>query len=120
VAASFLAAMLSQDKVKALLSSAHISIDGTLLEAWTSLKSFRPKDGSGEPADPGRNGERNFHGERRRNDSRASMTDPEARLFRKGTGQRSAAVRWFLRPMATQRRARSAGLLSSARRRSSR
>jgi hypothetical protein len=82
VASPFLAAMLSQDEVKALLSSEHFSVDGTLLEAWASLKSFRPKDGSGEPADPGRNGERNFHGERRRNNSRGSTTDPEARLFR--------------------------------------
>jgi hypothetical protein len=49
VAAQFLAAVLSQDKVKALLSSEHFSVDGTLLEAWASLKSFRPKDGLGEP-----------------------------------------------------------------------
>jgi IS5 family transposase len=58
-----------------------------LLEAWASLKSFRPKDGSGEPPDPGRNGERDFHGERRRNDTHGSTTDPEARLFRKGPGK---------------------------------
>ena len=49
VAAQFLAAVLAQDKVKALLSSEHFSVDGTLLEAWASLKSFRPKDGSGDP-----------------------------------------------------------------------
>ena len=55
VAAQFLAAVLAQDQVKALLSSEHFSVDGTLLEAWASLKSFRPKDGSGEPPDPGRN-----------------------------------------------------------------
>jgi transposase len=55
VAAQFLAAVLSQDRIKALLSSEHFSVDGTLLEAWVSLKSFRPKDGSGEPPDPGRN-----------------------------------------------------------------
>jgi hypothetical protein len=70
-----------------LLSSEHFSVDGTLLEAWASLKSFRPKDGSGEPPDPGRNGERDFHGERRRNDTHVSTTDPEARLFRKGPGK---------------------------------
>jgi hypothetical protein len=87
VAAQFLAAVLSQDKVKALLSSAHFSVDGTLLEARASLKSFRPKDGSGEPPDPGRNGERDFHGERRRNDSHGSTSDPETRLFRKGPGK---------------------------------
>ena len=86
-AAQFLAAVLAQDKVKALLSSEHFSVDGTLLEAWASPKSFRPKDGSGEPSDPGRNGERDFHGERRRNDTHVSTTDPEARLFRKGLGK---------------------------------
>jgi transposase len=86
-AAQFLAAVLAQDKVKALLSSEHFSVDGTLLEAWASLKSFRPKDGSGEPSDPGRNGERDFHGERRRNDTHVSTTDPEAHLFRKGLGK---------------------------------
>jgi transposase len=64
IAAQFLAAVLSQDKVKVLLSSDHFSVDGTLLEAWASLKSFRPKDGSGEPREPGRNGEQDFHGER--------------------------------------------------------
>jgi transposase len=87
MATQFLAAVLSQDKVKHLLSSEHFSVDGTLLEAWASPKSFRPKDGSGEPPDPGRNGERDFHGERRRNDTHASTTDPDARLFRKGPGK---------------------------------
>ena len=87
VAAQFLAAVLAQDKVKALLSSEPFSVDGTLLEAWASLKSFRPKDGSGEPRGPGRNGERDFHGEQRRNDTHASSTDPDARLFRKGSGK---------------------------------
>ena len=87
MAAQFLAAVLSQDKVKRLLSSEHFTVDGTLLEAWASLKSFRPKDGSGDPPDPGRNGERDFHGERRRNDTHASTTDPDARLFRKGPGK---------------------------------
>ena len=87
VAAQFLAAVLTQDKVKALLSSEHFTVDGTLLEAWASLKSFRPKDGSGEPPGPGRNGERDFHGEPRRNDTHVSTTDPDARLFGKGPGK---------------------------------
>jgi len=51
------------------------------------MKSFRPKDGSGEPPAPGRNGERDFHSEQRTNDTHASTTDPEARLFRKGKGK---------------------------------
>ena len=87
VASKFLAAVLSHDKVKGLLSSEHFSVDGTLLEAWASLKSFRPKDGSGDPPGAGRNGERDFHGERRQNDTHASTTDPDARLFRKGPGK---------------------------------
>ena len=87
VAGKFLAAVLSQDTVKRLLSSEHFSVDGTLLEAWASPKSFRPKDGSGEPPGPGRNGAQDFHGERRRNDTHASTTDPDARLFRKGPGK---------------------------------
>jgi len=51
------------------------------------MKSFRPKDGSGEPPAPGRNGERDFHGEKRSNETHASTTDPDARLYRKGPGQ---------------------------------
>ncbi|WP_145681141.1 IS5 family transposase, partial [Azospirillum brasilense] len=70
-----------------LLSDEHFSVDGTLIEAWASVKSFRPKDGSGEPPGPGRNGERDFHGEKRSNETHASTSDPEARLYRKGNGQ---------------------------------
>lgn len=87
VAGRFLAILLSHPKVKALLSSEHFSVDGTLLEAWASLKSFRPKDGSGSSPDPGRNGEQDFHGQKRCNETHASTTDPDARLFRKGTGK---------------------------------
>jgi hypothetical protein len=87
IASSFLAAILADPQVRPLLSSEHFSVDGTLIEAWASMKSFRPKDGSGEPPDPGRNGERNFHGEKRSNETHASTTDPDARLFRKSSGQ---------------------------------
>ena len=87
VAVQFLAAVLSQDKVKRRLSSEHFTLDGTLLEARASPKSFRPKDGSGEPPGPGRNGEQDFHGDRRTNDTHVSTTDPEARLYRKGPGK---------------------------------
>ena len=87
VAARFLAAVLAHPKVKRLLSSEHFCVDGTLLEAWSSPKSFQPKDGSGNPPGPGRNGERDFHGERRTNDTHASTTDGDARLFRKGRGK---------------------------------
>ncbi len=79
--------MLSNARVKRLLSSEHFSVDGTLVEAWASMKSFRSKDGSGEPPAPGRNGERDFHGETRSNETNASTTDPDARLLRKSGGQ---------------------------------
>src|SRR5580704_5840709 len=87
IAAKLLSAVLSQPRVKRLLSTDHFSVDGTLIEAWASIKSFRPKDGSGEPPAPGRNGERDFHGEKRSNQTHASTTDPDARLYRKGPGQ---------------------------------
>lgn len=87
IARRFLAAVLVQPEVKALLSSEHFSVDGTLLEAWASSKSFRPKDGSGPPTDPGRNGEHDFRGQKRSNETHASTTDPDARLYRKGRGK---------------------------------
>src|SRR5262252_7063624 len=87
IASKFMAAVLSQPRVKELLSSEHFSVDGTLIEAWASMKSFRPKDGSGEPPAAGRNGERDFHGEKRSNETHASTSDPDARLYRKGPGQ---------------------------------
>jgi len=87
VAARFLAEVLADPRVKRLISTEHFSVDGTLIEAWASMKSFRPKDGSGDPPAPGRNGTRDFHGEKRSNDTHASTTDPDARLLRKGAGQ---------------------------------
>jgi transposase len=88
IAAKFLAAVLAQPRVKRLLSSDHFSVDGTLIEAWASVKSFRPKDGSDEPpADSGRNTEVNFRGEKRSNVTHASTTDPDAKLYRKGPGK---------------------------------
>ncbi|HET6804443.1 MAG TPA: IS5 family transposase [Frateuria sp.] len=87
IATKFLVAVLAQPQVKALLSDEHFSVDGTLLEAWASTKSFRPKDGSGPPPDPGRNGEQDFHGQKRSNETHASTTDPDARLYRKGQGK---------------------------------
>lgn len=88
IAAKFLAAVLAQPRVKRLLSSDHFSVDGTLIEAWASMKSFRRKDGTDQDGDgPGRNAERGFHGEKRSNETHESTTDPEARLYRKGDGQ---------------------------------
>src|SRR6185312_3416777 len=87
-AAKFLAAVVAQPKVKRLLSSDHFSVDGTLLEAWASIKSFRRKDGGdNDSTGQGRNAERNFHKEKRSNETHRSITDPEARLYKKGDGQ---------------------------------
>jgi len=121
-ARKFLAAILDDKAVSPLLSDEHFSVDGTLIEAWASMKSFQPKPaaadeppagdaGSGEgetmpaetlacepaasaeasPAadvpDEGRNAEIDFHGQKRSNETHASVTDPEARLYRKGKGK---------------------------------
>ena len=88
IAAKFLRAVLAQPRVKRLISSDHFSVDGTLIEAWASLKSFRRKDGSdSDPDGPGRNAERGFKNEKRPNETHQSTTDPEARLYKKGDGQ---------------------------------
>jgi IS5 family transposase len=88
IAARFLAAVLAQPRVKRLLSSEHFSVDGTLIEAWASMKSFRPKeppDAGSTPAG-GRNAPADFRGEKRSNQTHRSTTDPDARLYRKGPG----------------------------------
>ncbi len=89
IAAKFLAAVLAQPRVKRLLSSDHFSVDGTLIEAWASMKSVKPKDGPAEPpaGAGGRNAEADFHGQKRSNDTHASTTDPDARLYKKGKGK---------------------------------
>jgi transposase len=95
VAAKFLEAVLQHSQVKRFLSDDHFSVDGTLVEAWASMKSFRAKDGSGEPPtrpaggghSKSRNGEADFHGQKRSNDTHESVSDADARLYRKGKGQ---------------------------------
>jgi transposase len=87
VARKFLAELLAHGQVRALLSDDHFSVDGTQVQAWASMKSFVAKDGSGEPPSPGRNGERDFHGEQRSNETHASTTDAEAKLSKKGKGR---------------------------------
>jgi hypothetical protein len=120
IARQFLAAILADKAVAPLLSDEHFSVDGTLIQAWTSMKSFQPKPAAAggdassgqdnsasapEPAagdeDPNRDGstpaaetpvarrnaEVDFHGQKRSNDTHASRTDPEARLYRKGPGK---------------------------------
>lgn len=95
IASQFLAAILTRPKVERLLSGDHFSVDGTLIEAWSSMKSFRPKEqgrSEGQPSDEpgGRNVEVDFRGEKRTNATHASTTDPDAMLYRKspGTGAR--------------------------------
>ena len=103
VAHRFLAALLAQPRVKRLLSTEHFSVDGTLIEAWASIKSFQPIGGAGggdadgpggggpsrpaESAPEGRNAERDFHGARWSNETHRSTTDGDARLYRKGRGK---------------------------------
>jgi transposase len=112
IARQFLAAILAHKDVAPLLSDEHFSVDGTLIKAWASMKSFQPKagaegseppgagsSGSGEasaeaqacepaaPVDKGRNAEVDFHGQKRSNETHGSVTDPDARLYRKGEGK---------------------------------
>jgi transposase len=76
----FMSKLLNHPQVKPLLSDEHFSVDGTLIEAWASHKSFRPKDGSDEDGT-------DFHGQKRSNDTHASTTDPDSRLYRKAAGR---------------------------------
>ena len=90
VAARFLTEVLNRPKVRRLLSDEHFSVDGTLITAWASMKSLRPRDQGGDgSAGGGRNRDADFHGQKRRNDTHASTTDGDARLYRKGHGQES-------------------------------
>jgi len=82
IAESFFQRVL--ERATPYMSDEHFTVDGTLIEAWASQKSFRRKDGKGKP--PGPAGEVDFHGEKRKNQTHASTTDPDARLFRKSKG----------------------------------
>jgi transposase len=89
IAQAFFAQVLDQARRKHLLSSEHFTVDGTLIEAWASLKSFKPKTGASftrPPDDPG-NPSVDFRGEKRSNATHASTTDPDARLYKKAKGQ---------------------------------
>jgi transposase len=88
IAARFLSAVLSQPRVKRLLSNEHFSVDGTLIQAWASMKSFKPKQPPGKDAGGGggRNAAADFRGQKRTNETHRSTTDPDARLYRKGPG----------------------------------
>jgi transposase len=89
IAEVFFDEVLAEAKDANLLSDEHFTVDGTLIEAWAGMKSFRPKDGSGagpSDSDPG-NPTVNFHGEKRSNVTHESTTDPQALLARKGDGK---------------------------------
>jgi transposase len=76
----FMTRLLNHSEVKPLLSDEHFSVDGTLIEAWASQKSFRPKDGGDTDGS-------DFHGQKRKNETHASVTDPDSRLYRKAAGR---------------------------------
>lgn len=89
-AAELLAGVVNHPDVRRQMSRDHFSVDGTLIEAWASMKSFKPRDHPGDHDDgSGRNAERDFRGEKRSNDTHASTTDPDARLYKKADGQPS-------------------------------
>jgi len=96
VFAKFMTKLLHHPQVKPLLSDEHFSVDGTLIEAWASQKSFRPKDGSGDD-----DGGANFHGQQRKNDTHASTTDPDCRLYRKAAAGRRSSATWATPPWRT-------------------
>ena len=87
VATAFLERAVEQARRRGLLSGEHFTVDGTLLEAWAGLKSFKRKGEAGPPPDDPGNPTVDFHGERRSNETHASTTDPEARLARKGNNR---------------------------------
>jgi transposase len=86
IARAFFERVLAQAQGRQLLSAEHFTVDGTLIEAWAGLKSFKKKGAAGPPPDDPGNPTVNFHGERRSNATHASTTDPEARLTRKSRG----------------------------------
>jgi len=90
LAEAFFSGVISQAEDAGLLSDEHFTVDGTLIDAWASMKSFRPKDGGNDFSSGGGHNESvDFHGEKRRNDTHESTTDPDARLYRKGGGKES-------------------------------
>jgi transposase len=93
IADRFFAEVLAEARTHSLLSDEHFTVDGTLLEAWASHKSFRPKDEDpAPPPDDPKNPTVNFRGERRTNDTHQSTTDPDARMYRKSDGHPARLV----------------------------
>ena len=96
IAAKLLSAVLAQPRAKRLLSTDHFSVDGTLIEVWVSMKSFKPRDGSDEPLPDGggRNKETDIHGQKRSNKTHASTTDPERGSIARGLARRRSCASW--------------------------
>jgi len=92
VATAFLERVVALAQQRRLLSGEHFTVDGTLIEAWASVKSFTRKDGPPRPPDDPGNPTVNFRGERRSNLTHVSTTDPEARLVRKGSARRPSSL----------------------------
>lgn len=94
IAMEFLAQVVERAREEGWISDEHFTVDGTLLDAWASLKSFQPKDkqGMAPPDDPG-NPTVDFHGQKRSNETHESTTDPNARLARKGNGKEASATK---------------------------
>jgi transposase len=87
IANAFFREVIADIDADGLLSDEHFTVDGTLLEAWASHKSFKPKDTSRRPPDDPKNPTVNFHGQARRNDTHQSTSDPDARLYKKAVGR---------------------------------
>jgi transposase len=87
VARKLLRRIARKARREGLLSNEHFSVDGTLIEAWSAVKSMRRRDGKDDPPPPGRNPHVDFHGERRTNETHVAPHEPQAKLFRKGKGQ---------------------------------
>src|SRR5882672_3917900 len=102
IADAFFAEVVAAIKTEGLMSDEHFTVDGTLLEAWASHKSFKPKGTDRRPPDDPKNPTVNFHGEARRNDTHASTTDPDARLYKKAAGREAKLA--YLAHLLTENR----------------
>jgi transposase len=102
IADAFFAEVVAAIKAEGLMSDEHFTVDGTLLEAWASHKSFTPKGTDRRPPDDPKNPTVNFHGTARRNDTHASTTDPDARLYKKATGREAKLA--YLAHLLTENR----------------
>ena len=101
VAAKFMTAVLDQPRVKRLLSSDHFSVDGTLIEAWASIKSFKPKDGELPAPGGGGNRETDFHGQKRSNETHASRPIRKRAFIARDLARRPSSASWGMRGWRT-------------------